>query len=389
MHKNWASKTNFENDARKQFFAATLDLVNTEYYWDMSISFQPLETAFSHCNGEKLSCHQAMVKSLVLAEQQVSKLLSEIQEEIASMEPPLTNRFSAELPGNEYDGHTQAWLCEALQGGYSLSTPPLYENIHLCIWRVYKGASPGLKQELEWACRTLVEDFFEDLEKKPCDHTMSEDDIKYIAELSLLVASIGIVECADFLRGYVLSDQHSFHKLPVSVRHSIFNVLANVTPEAQDMGFWWCLLNENTYQYSRSAFRGAMRYDVVQAMQLLPHLTDTSQFFVCNQIDFAWDDANNSVRKEMLAAVKAHYRIWRNPGEFAAWLAEKEATLTPAEIDVAQQIAADREKLEQDIGQIHNLISQLPDDILQEKIAEFNKRLKVLNKMVKQQNEKE
>jgi hypothetical protein len=217
----------------------------------------------------------------------------------------------------------QAWLEWALKGQKPLPRHTPDEPHHLGIVRLEMAQQPEIRRSLNMACNALLWQFCNDL----------QGETAYLQELLALTANFKTRESVPMLLGLV----NQFPVLPAEeldfdIRNAVLAVLITGTP-AQPVQFWHGLLQQDA-RYAARAISGALAYDKMQALALLPDMPNSAHSGAATKLklNLAWGKLPAGQRAPFVEKIR--HILPRCKPEFARpiwdWVDGKHATsVTP------------------------------------------------------------
>lgn len=192
----------------------------------------------------------------------------------------------------------EVWLGAALRGQQPLPRVTPDEAPHLAIVRLEQMQEAPTRRAIETACNNLLRQF--------CWEGAGEK--AYVKQLLGLAAQLKTAESIPML----IALRHRFKELPnleLEVRLAVLAVLAVLTMGVppQSYEFWYAVLQEDKTNYAARAISGALAWDKMQALQMLPELPDNAQLGSSTmlKLDMAWDSLPFEMRERFVAEIQA------------------------------------------------------------------------------------
>jgi hypothetical protein len=188
----------------------------------------------------------------------------------------------------------ETWLGAALRGQKTLPRVTPDEADHLAIVRLEQMQEAPTRRSIEAACINLLRQFCR----------AGEGDKDYVKQLLALAAQLRIAESIPLL----VDLRHRFKDLPnlaLDIRHAVLAVLTMGAPP-QPYEFWFELLQEDKTNYAARAISGALAWDKMQAVQMLPALPDNARLGSSTmlKLDMAWDNLPFEMREQFVAEIQ-------------------------------------------------------------------------------------
>ena len=235
------------------------------------------------------------------------------------------------------------WLAAALKGDKPLPRAMYDEPHNLAILRLEFAQEPQTRRSISVACTTLLREF--------CQHAQGE--AAYVKQLLALTARLKIPESISML----VRLTERFKDLPdlgFDIRNAVLGVLTMGSPP-QSFEFWQQILQQDKQRYAARAIAGALSWDKMQAVQMLPDMPDTEPAgtAVMLNFDLAWDDLPSARREWFVDAVQDVLprcgAVFAAP--IAAWVREKTLVRQFINNVVSPNIAASiRTRFHADLG---------------------------------------
>lgn len=189
----------------------------------------------------------------------------------------------------------EAWLVAALRGEKPLPRITPDEAAHLAIVRLEQSQQAPTRRSIEAACLNLLRQFCR----------AGEGEKEYLKQLLALAAQLRIAESIALL----VDLRHRFKALPdlpLDIRLAVLAVLTMGEPP-QSYEFWLAVLREDKTNYAARAISGALAWDKMQALHMLPELPDSARLGSSTmlKLDLAWDNLPFEMRDQFVAAVQA------------------------------------------------------------------------------------
>ncbi len=189
----------------------------------------------------------------------------------------------------------EAWLGTALRDQQPLPRLTPDEAAHLAIARLEQMQEAPTRRAIEAACNNLLRQF--------CRAGEGEKD--YVKQLLGLAAQLKTAESIPML----VDLRHRFKELPnleLEIRLAVLAVLTMGVPP-QSYEFWYAVLQEDKINYAARAISGALAWDKMQALQMLPELPNNARLGSSTmlKLDVARANLPVEMREQFVAAIQA------------------------------------------------------------------------------------